>query len=68
MPPQLAGLGLWPLGSILGRCVVTQLLCCFCCSAAADFETPAASFVSASGSRRTCETRQQEQHIGAYPA
>jgi len=39
--------------------------CCFqCCSAAAASEASAASFVSASGSRRICATRQQE-HIGA---
>ena len=39
------------------------VLCQFCCSAAAS-EAPTASFVSASGSRRICATRQQE-HIGA---
>jgi len=46
------------------RCVVSQLLCCFCCSAAAASEAPAASFVSASGSRRVCKAKQQEL-IGA---
>ena len=30
--------------------------CCFCCSAAAASEASATSFVSASGSRRICET------------
>ena len=53
-----------PSACHMGRCVVTQFLCCFCCSTAAASKASAASFVSASGLRRICETRQQN-YIGA---